>query len=372
MTGRHISNELVDHILDNLYFDRDTLLDCALVGRAWVCSSQRGIFREIILRLPAYHPSHLAIFVEVYLKTTTHLDTLFAEKPYIASYVRSLELRTPREYSSALPEVVYSATTSLVRRLSSLNSLSFVCVNWRGLPPLLQAALTEICEAPSITRLSAIDFYPFPELAPLLSHMKNLKMLDVTRNDWLGPILLPEFGEEGSHPPRRIQLDELQLRLNNVRSFIHWSQQDSCPLGIHNLKSLEIISGVDVVAFRYFGTDLRELTLRGYPNRALNLAHLTNLRSLSLVDLYETGTETDSPAFWMQALFKPLPNSEGNIFPLQHLTINFTLYLSTDPLNSCHWNRWAAFDTLLGKPEFASLETVELEASFKSRISDFQ
>jgi len=62
-----------------------------------------------------------------------------------------------------------------------------------------------------------------------------------------------------------------------------------------------------------------------------------------------------------QYSIEPLPNSEGNIFPLQHLTINFTLYLSTDPLNSCHWNRWAAFDTLLGKPEFASLETVELK-----------
>ncbi|KAE9397831.1 hypothetical protein BT96DRAFT_921162 [Gymnopus androsaceus JB14] len=317
MMERRVLNELID----------STLLNCALVGRAWVRSSQRGIFREIVLKLP------LTAFI-VFPTATRRLDASFSEKPYLASYVRILELRSFAQFNAAPPEhAVYVATASLVRRLSNLNSLSFSSVSWESLPPLLQAALTEICKAPSVTRLSAIHFNisTFVEMASILSCMKNLKVLhiNVLCDDWNVPNSLSELEiEEANLPPQSIQLDELRLDINEP-CFMDWFQQDSCPIGIP--------SQMDMATLQYFGTGLKDDVAR--MASTLNFAHLTNLRCLSLVLLYQT--ETDNP--------------EINLL-FQHLTIGLRV---TDTLTPRHWNQWSAFDTLLGKPAFASLDTVD-------------
>ncbi|KAE9394292.1 hypothetical protein BT96DRAFT_998673 [Gymnopus androsaceus JB14] len=350
MMERRVPNELVDCILDNLYFDKATLLNCALVGRAWLPSSQRRIFREVILDQDFTSVAPHAL-VDAYLKTTRHLDTLFAEKPYLASYVRSLELRSFTQSSKA----VCTTTASLVRRLSNLNSLSFDYVHWESMPALLKAALTDICQAPSITRFSAVDFYTpsFAKLASLLSHMRNLKMLHVSiYNGHIGwNVPNSSSFQKASHPPRSIQLDELQL--HNVPGLMPWFQRDWCPFETRDLNSLVITGEVDMANLQYFGTDLRELTLGYTGNLDVNLAHLVDIRSLSLVRLYQADATSIVP--WVEALFKSLLNPDGNLFPLQHLTIA----LRINPLQPHHWDPWAAIDALLGKPEFASLKTVD-------------
>ncbi|KAE9397829.1 hypothetical protein BT96DRAFT_921159 [Gymnopus androsaceus JB14] len=177
-----------------------------------------------------------------------------------------------------MPEAVYTATISLVRRLSSLNSLSFNVISWESLPPLLKAALTEICKAPSVTQFSANHFYIsiFAELASLLSRMKSLKILDLDmiHYNWEMPNFLSELGiEEDSLPPRSIQLDE--LRLYNARHFMDCFQRDSCPTGVRNLKSLGMRSQADMATLQCFGTSIRELTLDGYPvNQAVHALKL--------------------------------------------------------------------------------------------------
>ncbi|KAE9398038.1 hypothetical protein BT96DRAFT_43959 [Gymnopus androsaceus JB14] len=88
-----LPNELVECILDNLYFDKDTLLSCALVASAWVTPSQRGIFRLITLKLPdSKYRNSFSVLFGAYLQTSGLLIALFNEKPYLASYVRALEL----------------------------------------------------------------------------------------------------------------------------------------------------------------------------------------------------------------------------------------------------------------------------------------
>ena len=71
-----------------------------------------------------------------------------------------------------------------------------------------------------------------------------------------------------------------------------------------------------------------------------------------MVHLYQADAASLVP--WVEALFKPLLNPDGNLFPLQHLTIT----LRINPLQP-PWDPWAAIDALLGKPEFASLKTVD-------------
>ncbi|KAE9388015.1 hypothetical protein BT96DRAFT_450018 [Gymnopus androsaceus JB14] len=112
------------------------------------------------------------------------------------------------------------------------------------------------------------------------------------------------------------------------------------------------------------GTNIEELMLHGDPiNPASNHAHLRyapNPSSLSLIHLSQFN-RSGHPIQWTRilVLFEPLLNSEGNISPLEHLT-NYLLRL-TGTLNPHYWNQWSAFDTLLGKPKFASLETVDFE-----------
>ncbi|KAE9388008.1 hypothetical protein BT96DRAFT_1004581 [Gymnopus androsaceus JB14] len=151
-----LPNELVDCILDNLVFDTATLLSCALVERAWVQSSQRGIFRHIILELPSARHENFSTLVNSYL--TRRLDALFSEKPHLASYVH------------------------VVQRLSNLRHLSLLVVNWDILSPLLKTALTAVFRAPSLTQISLarFDISAFAELASLLSSSVHLKVLDAS------------------------------------------------------------------------------------------------------------------------------------------------------------------------------------------------
>ncbi|KAE9408062.1 hypothetical protein BT96DRAFT_1013544 [Gymnopus androsaceus JB14] len=353
MMERRIPNELVDCILENLYFDRHTLLNCALVGRAWVRSSQRGIFREIVLHLPSGFAPPI---IDAYLKAPTFLHALFLEKPYLASYVRTLELQSFAH--AATP--VYTATASLVQRLSEVKKLIFHFVEWKSLPPLLKAVLTEICKAPSVTHFCAIQFElpTFAELASLLSGMKNLKVLDasVVCEDSKVPNSLPE----SEMKPRHIQLSDLRFT-SSFLPFTTWFQQDWCPFEVGNLNSLEITSEVDIVTLQYFGTNLRQLKLRQtrpYAGLELDLAHLgctPNLRNLSLMSSCE-----NNPDVWIWVLFSPL--LDGNLFPLQHLTIGLLIrHSQSNLLQPHHWKSWASIDALLAKPEFASLKTVDFK-----------
>ncbi|KAE9402299.1 hypothetical protein BT96DRAFT_991276 [Gymnopus androsaceus JB14] len=79
-----LPNELIECILENLYFDKQTLKNCALVGKAWVRASQRGIFEQIS-------------FDEFYLRDclqtrSERLIAIFGVKPHLARDVRFLEL----------------------------------------------------------------------------------------------------------------------------------------------------------------------------------------------------------------------------------------------------------------------------------------
>ncbi|KAE9398593.1 hypothetical protein BT96DRAFT_994656 [Gymnopus androsaceus JB14] len=329
--------------------------------------------------------------MDAYLKTARHLDALFSEKPYLASYVWSLELQSFRRYKVPMPKVVYTATASLVQRLSEVKELKFHYFEWNTLPPLLKAVLTELCKAPSVTQFSATEFdiTTFTELASLLSNMKNLKVLDVNvayRNGTV-PRLLPKSETK----PQCIQLSDLRLiggysHGNSVRPLMTWFQQDWCPFEVRHLNSLEITTWVNMVTLQYCCTNLQELKLIEHRNgesmhvqttnymlslqltTLVGLDHLgytPNLRSLSLMSLISNFRPSlYNPTTWIQSLFKPLLNPDGNPSHLQHLTISLPIRirpLQSDPLSLHHWEPWTAIDVLLGKPEFALLETVDFK-----------
>lgn len=229
-------NELVDRIVKNLYLDTPTLLKCALVGKAWVYPAQRGIFQELVLdvRAPAKEATGQ------YSNRMESLATLFAEKPSLASYVRSLEVRGEFfAFDASVPVLVSMVWTRLIKRLSNVNRLLLFAISWGAMDFKLKEALSDLLRvAPSLTHVSLIEFTipRFAELVTFLGHATHLKVLRASQ---------VQEGYDYSRKtlqettPRSIRLDELVLE-NDVRLFMNWVEQESCALDLQNLKVLHI------------------------------------------------------------------------------------------------------------------------------------
>ncbi|KAE9391343.1 hypothetical protein BT96DRAFT_1001460 [Gymnopus androsaceus JB14] len=296
-----LPTELVDCILDNLYFDTRTLRNCALVGSAWVRSSQRGIFRQIVLKPPS-----------------PNLLPPLMPKPYLPSYVQSLELR---EFENGSTDELDNATADVVRRLSNVNNLSFSTVYWITLSPLLRTELTKILRAPSLTQLSLELFY-----------------ISTFWTDWQDLTGSVHELETGGPPPKS-QLKRLRLGLE-VDPFITWFQHDSCPFEARN----------------YVGGNLRELEIQNPQFQDLNnyLEYALNIQILHLRHLPQR-----TAVFMIQALLKPLLNQDvGSRCSLQHLTLDLHLVYSALE-NRLLWGQWSAIDAMFERPEFALLEKVD-------------
>ncbi|KAE9403617.1 hypothetical protein BT96DRAFT_1016856 [Gymnopus androsaceus JB14] len=370
-----LPNELVEPILENLYSDKSTLLNCALVGRAWAPASQRGIFQQIVLRLPfPQADKDFATVADAYLKANGRLVEILDENSRLVFYVRRLELREFVIWDSedlVAYEPIHNSTAELILRLSSVEELSFEQVRWDPLPPMLKEALTNMLKAPQLTGISLglIVSDKFADVVSLLSHATNLKVLklEVVRcSNW---DITPRTDNVAT---RSIQLDRLVLKLEDTPfttfSLADWLQQKSCPFEVRHLLSLRIQYSANLDYHRaasmldYVGDSLRELQLvTGNPMQAealnvLHLGHTSNLHILKLFRVMQDDSYTPVP--WIQSLFKPFIES-GRRCPLQHLTIEL-LVGHSDALETPQWEQWVALDKLFKKPQFASLESVNV------------
>ncbi|KAE9383073.1 hypothetical protein BT96DRAFT_930037 [Gymnopus androsaceus JB14] len=348
-----LPNELIQYILEHLYSDTPTLLNCALVARAWATPSQRGIFREVILQLP-------------YASSRKKTYRLFA-----ASYVQLLKLYNFYGYlvEEATVTFLHAAAALIIQRLSKarVNKVHISGVAWYRLRISLKSALTDIFRAPSLTEVQLFYFpiFTFAELAS--GYATHLKVLHVS-GDWDirdGSSILQSHMEK-SVAPRSIQLDQLGLGYIPRFDFLTWLQQDSCPFDVRNLQVLRIgINPYASAMVRYLGRSLRELELlEDYPfyrNQSdlvnvIPLEYTPNLRSLTV------NITTDCPVRYIEALFEPLQNPDVDArFSLRRLNINVRFYYpGTAPSIQNLCERWAALNTILENPEFSLLEIVHI------------
>ncbi|KAE9392234.1 hypothetical protein BT96DRAFT_1023698 [Gymnopus androsaceus JB14] len=346
-----LPNELIQCILDHLYCDTPTLLNCALVARFWAVPSQRGIFREIVLKFP-----HFGVFesarsmktkYRLFTRSFRKIDATLAN-PRLASYVQSLKLYNFGFYSSgeAIVDSLHAAAARIVHRLSKVNKVQL--------------------SAPSLTQVYLSDFslFTLAELSSLLGHATHLKVLHVEKDrhsrDGLSILQSPV---EESGAPQSIQLDQLGFGRYFARFdlLLTWLQQDWCPFDVRNVRVLRIGPSPEASEMvRYLGRNLRELELlaeRGGLPWPINdfLEHIPNLHSLTLHIIANIR--------YTEALFEPLrlPNPDGTRFSLQHLTVNFMFYSAgtfLDHQNLCE--QWAVLDAMLERPEFPLLEMVHI------------
>ncbi|KAE9385650.1 hypothetical protein BT96DRAFT_1026527 [Gymnopus androsaceus JB14] len=160
-----LPNELIQCILDHLYYDTPTLLNCALVARAWAVPAQRGIFQEIVLEFP-----HVGVYESSRSMRTRHtlLTRSFRKinatlaNSRLASYVQSLKLYNFVDYSGGkVVGSLHAAAAQIVQCLSKVNKVQL--------------------SAPSLTQIYLSNFFvsTFAELASLLGHATHLKVLHV-------------------------------------------------------------------------------------------------------------------------------------------------------------------------------------------------
>ncbi|KAE9399148.1 hypothetical protein BT96DRAFT_939669 [Gymnopus androsaceus JB14] len=259
-----------------------------------------------------------------------------------------------------MPEVqrdaLCTSTAEVIDRLSIVKKLSLCDVFWDVLLPSLRVALTGMFRAPSVTEVFFRQFviHAFADLASLMSHLTQLKVLKVVEmicGDWSAP----NHAGVSTGP---IKLDTLIL---DDRAFFPWFQQGGCPLGLENLQYLQLYSSASnprMTAFflQQAASSLTELTLE-WMDGLIHLGYMApNLKTLELVDSFESNRISLIP--WIWSLFEPRLNAEQKKYSLRQLSI-FRL-LCVDDFSDSYWREWATLDTLLGKPEFDALETVDI------------
>lgn len=264
---KQLPNELIEVVLEHLYFDTPALLNSALVGRAWVYPSQRGIFRKLVIE-PLYNvpwPRREQVLIQSLL----NINAILAD-PRLASYVHSLEIHCIIQTLSTLDRVTLDAAiASIVQRLPNVKKLSLKRVVWKALSPLLKEALTDMLKLPSLKQLSLGWFMrtcSFTEVSSLLYNATHLKVLSIVGLDIWN--FQAGVDLEGMSATRPIRLDRLYFSPSFSSMYVHhllaWLQQDHCPLDVRELRSLCIgTNGRSslVELLQFLGTNLRKLEL---------------------------------------------------------------------------------------------------------------
>ncbi|KIK59052.1 hypothetical protein GYMLUDRAFT_44793 [Collybiopsis luxurians FD-317 M1] len=416
-----LPQELVEAILDNLLSDKATLRNCALVGKAWLSYSQRGLFQHIELPplmefYDVRRPASLALrfsssypyrsLKNITLKAIQRLDETFNNNPQLLSYVQSLEIQGDINIDTAsvkIQRLLHASMSNMIRRLSStghLVGLTLRRINWSMLFPSLKDALISAFRAPSITEicLAASTFPSFHTVTSLLALAKGLRVLTIDKVVYafafelnMDDILnVPSTQGTDLGEPRSIHLKE--LRLDGAHPFGTWLERESsCPFRVDRLEHLRIVRTIHYTPYDRQATafllqnggNLRNLELQDLgpgdyttpEDCIVHLGHAQNLCNIKLILMECAGYGIVD---WILSLFES-PDSTANSDAsrisiesnstrrhplLRQVTFEVAVWeLGVDNMfDYGGWDRWNAVDELFAGPQasesFPSLDMV--------------
>ncbi|KAG6856386.1 hypothetical protein H0H87_005083 [Tephrocybe sp. NHM501043] len=187
-SGRMLPQEINDLIVDELCWDRETLLSCTLVSSQWLSRSRHWLFKDFTLVCNTVEG-------DTHWDDGRILDTFGHEKSMVAPYVRTLDIRgcdhtfeknkiwaSDWEGADFLREEQekYRDLNALLQlvlpHLANLRSLNLSRITWHN---LIAQNREYIQSMPSLTSLSLEDviFTNFPELLSVASN-KNFPKLN--------------------------------------------------------------------------------------------------------------------------------------------------------------------------------------------------
>ncbi|KAF6744892.1 hypothetical protein DFP72DRAFT_974579 [Ephemerocybe angulata] len=357
--------ELVDHIIDQLYDDRPSLKSCSRVCRTWLPASRFHLFAKVSLKAASLHGP--ASFPSACCK---RLLSIIDQTPEIASCIRELEVceGTPFHFNHPEVEATAWATTdqallALFKRLKNLRRLDFAstCIfYWKSLPATFQNAFCSLlATSTSLTylRLHSWCFPSFTSLALLLSHCKYLKGLSlssttVNQDDDIEQRLRCVIEEaDGCDMVHSANLEVLTLDFVTFGYLSSWLFSEPSTVDVSCLRELRVAHFPDISVIERLlvsvGPSLEHLHLKpgGWNVQPLDLSRNTGLRSLRL-----TLEEPDTAMDWVTTF---LSNIKGTTV-LERIGLEF--YVDVRRLDG-----WKTVDTLLAQTELAaSLRQVEI------------
>ncbi|KAF8532015.1 hypothetical protein JB92DRAFT_1795366 [Gautieria morchelliformis] len=284
------------------------LLACSLVCRSWLPSSQRHLFRRVILALDR--------------DDCKRLDQALLSSPHLSNYIRELKvhLRGVTRFQSrtvAHRAIDQSVAAAVLRKLSRLQSIEVRNLDWWLMTPDLRQTLRWLLVLPSIRFLtlditryeSQIDFFSWQYQPPLTRKAQ-------------------EENDDGLKL-ERIRLARLDLDLaheRNCRAYVDWflGRRSRYEPHIQTL-CVDNLRHEDAKALnrllRTIGSSLKHLEFYvpsqygrgGKPEFDIKLESNSNIRFLRLTNIHNLGYDVMSrkslEMIWLLRLLSNIDNS---------------------------------------------------------------
>ncbi|KAK0488614.1 hypothetical protein IW261DRAFT_1440535 [Armillaria novae-zelandiae] len=349
-----LPQELIDNIIDHLHNDNISLLNCALVCRAWLSTSRLHLFAKIHLHVPLP-------FIDAPLASRkfSRLLRLLYKHTELISYIHELQIHF--ECGGPNPESGFFAADADDMLLPSLLTTfthvrhfelsSNLGASWDSLPPRVLHAIDAVVRQPSITyvRLSSWVFDSWKTIASLFRHSQNLRGLAL-RSTELGTVNEDQEQElrSGSSGPR---LEFLTLDYVDCPDLGSWlSNEHPIMMDLTNIREFRLAHSDDNCVdrlLRTFGDSLERFHLK--PGR-IGLQPMTLERCARLRSLRLTLDEHPASLVWVTNVLTSIPVPGI----LEHVAIE--VYIDPKKLMG-----WRAIDNILTRPgAFDSLKEVAI------------
>ncbi|KAK0203096.1 hypothetical protein DFS33DRAFT_1262110 [Desarmillaria ectypa] len=349
-----LPQELIDNIIDHLHNDNISLLNCALVCRAWLSTSRLHLFAKIHLHVPLpFLDTPLASrkFSRLFRLLYKHTELI----PHIHELQVHFECGEPNPESRILTagadDMLLPSLLTAFTHVRHFELSSNLSASWDSLPPrVLHAIETVVCQ-PSITyvRLSSWVFDSWKAIASLFRHSQNLRGLAL-RSTELGTVNKEQEQElrSGCSGPR---LEFLTLDYVDCPDLGSWlSNEHSIMMDLTNIREFRLAHSDDNCVdrlLRTFGDSLERFHLK--PGR-IGLQPMTLERCARLRSLRLTLDEHPASLVWVSNVLTSIPVPGI----LEHVAIE--VYIDPKKLMG-----WRAIDNILTRSgAFDSLKEVAI------------
>lgn len=283
-----LPQELIDNIIDHLHNDNISLLNCALVCRAWLSTSRLHLFAKIHLHVPLpFIDTPLASRKFSRLLRLLHKHTELI--PHIHELQVHFECGGPNPesgiFAAGADDTLLPSLLTAFTHVRHFELSSNLGASWDSLPPRVLHAIDTVVRQPSITyvRLSSWVFDSWKSIASLFRHSQNLRGLAL-RSTELGTVSEEQEQElrSGSSGPR---LEFLTLDYVDCPDLGSWlSNEHPIMMDLTNIREFRLAHSDDNCVdrlLRTFGDSLERFHLK--PGRIGR--KLINLSSAGLLAL---------------------------------------------------------------------------------------
>jgi hypothetical protein len=271
---RRLPPELIDQIIDYLYWRPEDLRACALVCKAWLPSSRFHLFYEFGCDLgyakayPSYH----------------RLYNIIQESPHISLYFREFICNVDQDDDDDdFPgrSMIEALLPRLIRSFTNLRMLEII--GWMDIPFGIQKAILDILDYPSLIHLETDLHFPTIDSFMRLIH-PQLKRLDLTLSEKKDPLWFDGLCEdESSAVQKRCSLAYLQLR-GEMDYFLDWLLGKQAIIDISGVRTLHVhLSQRFLRLVRSIASSLERLTVHHFNEDWSTSSILTYFRTLTVL-----------------------------------------------------------------------------------------